>query len=281
MMTMRNMYLKRGGFSLVELLVACAVLALLATIVVSAVTNVRQQAMTSKSMGNIRQLVTANYACAAETGRFAKSENRADSKRWHGKKVSGEWVGYGGYLTDYLGEDRSIRKCPVFEQILEENEGAQFDEGTGGYGYNATYLGNDPGAPSTSTVYSGFGNKPTRSETAANRPGSLIDPANTVMFTSTALVRGGGVVETYFSAPYSSVLNGELEESLTPTTHFRFNGKALVAWCDGHVTLEEPNDAYTGWNAYGDDNDKFRVGWFGPTDNNGYWNPHYTLGTAY
>ncbi|MDP0495350.1 MAG: prepilin-type N-terminal cleavage/methylation domain-containing protein [Verrucomicrobiota bacterium JB024] len=270
------------GFSLIELMTVMAVLAILAMIIVSVVGNVRQQAMTSRSMSNIRELVTANYACASDTGRFAKAENKADTKRWHGKKVGGNWVGYGGFLTEYLGQDRSIRKCPVLEQMLTTDEGDQFDEGTGGYGYNAVYLGNDPGAESaTSSGGNGWWDIPTVSETAANRPGVLIDPANTVMFTSTALVRGGGLVETYLSAPYYSLVNSNLDEALTPTTHFRFGGKALVAWCDGHVTLEEPNDAYTGWNAYGDDNNKYRVGWFGPTDNNGYWNPNYTLGRAY
>ena len=271
----------RSAFSLIELLTAIAVLAILASMILHVVGNIRERAMTSKSMANIRQLVTANYACVAETGRFAKSENLADSKRWHGKKVSGEWVGYGGYLTDYLGEDRQVRKCPVFEQILKEDEGAQFDEGTGGYGYNSVYLGNDPLYRGETGGSAGWWDVPTISQNPANRPSELIDPANTVMFTSTALVRGGGVVETYMSAPYHSLVNSNLDETLTPTTHFRFNGKALVAWCDGHVTLEPPNDAYTGWNAYGDNNDKYRVGWFGPTDNNGYWNPHYKLGKAY
>ncbi|MBC2592968.1 type II secretion system protein [Ruficoccus amylovorans] len=276
----------RRAFSLIELLSAMAVLAILGTLVVNVVGSVRQQAMTSRSMGSIRALVTANYACAADTGRFAKAENLADTVHWHGKqKSSNNWVGYGGYLTPYLGEDRKVSLCPVFEQILEEDEGNQFNKGTGGYGYNGIYLGNDPAATIAPSGSSGGGNtrptRPVRTETAANRPSALIDPANTVMFTSAALVKEGGVVETYLSAPYHALSGTELGQRLTPTTHFRFNGKALVAWCDGHVTLEAPNDADTSQNAYGDDNGKYTVGWFGPTDNNGYWNPHYKLGTAY
>ncbi|QYY34690.1 type II secretion system protein [Ruficoccus sp. ZRK36] len=281
----------RPAFSLIELLAASAMLAILATIVVNVVGSVRQRAMTSKSMSNIRELVTANYACVAETGRFAKAENSSDTVRWHGKRLSANnWVGYDGYLTQYLGQDRSVRKCPVMEQILEENEGAQFDKGTGGYGYNAFYLGNDPAKMSTTSSSSSASNGPpgpgavketTSAETIPNNPNSLIDPANTVMFTSSALVRDGGVVETYLSAPYYSLDNGELDQALTPTVHFRFNGKALVAWCDGHVTLEEPNDSDTSHNVYGDSNGKYTVGWFGPTDNNGYWNPHYKLGRPY
>ncbi len=282
------------AFTLVELLGAMAVLAVLGTLIVNVVGNVRQQAMTSKSMSQIRELVTANYACAADTGRFAKAENKADTIHWHGRRLSANhWVGYGGYLTPYLGQDRQVRVCPVFDQLLDEQEGGQFDKGTGGYGYNAIYLGNEPVTPSAGSSSGGASSAPprpggprptgpaTRVETVANRPNALIDPANTVMFTSAALVKEGGVVETYLSAPYHALSGGELGQGLTPTVHFRFNGKALVAWCDGHVTLEEPNDADTSHNAYGDDNGKYTVGWFGPTDNNGYWNPHYKLGQAY
>ena len=59
-----------------------------------------------------------------------------------------------------------------------------------------------------------------------------------------------------------------------PSVHFRDHGRALVAWCDGHVSAELPDKV-------GDDyavnkSPLGSIGWFGPTTNNGYWNPAYT-----
>lgn len=277
----------RRAFSLIELMVVMTVLAVLGTLIVSAVSEVRERSLMARSTANLRQLVAANFACVADTGHFAKAENVSDTKRWHGSKANGEWVGYGGYLTPYLGEDRQIRLCPGLEKILQEDEGEQFDEGTGGYGYNAFYLGQSPHLPAgvaagMPTLGAKRGSIDVEElEAVPNTPAMVFDPARTVMFTTAALVKEGGVVETYLSAPYHEIAGGTFGQRLTPTTHFRFNGEALVAWCDGRVTLEPPNDANTSHNVYGDDNDKYQVGWFGPTDNNGYWNPNYASGQPF
>ena len=60
---------------------------------------------------------------------------------------------------------------------------------------------------------------------------------------------------------------------LQPSVHFRAGGKAIVGWCDGHVSLEPPQ-SYGETNYYGGDNKKDKVGWFGPEEDNGFWNPH-------
>lgn len=92
------------------------------------------------------------------------------------------------------------------------------------------------------------------------------------MFTTSAFAKSNGLQEYAYTEPYQWVdPNGNLAGPLQPSTHFRANGKALVAWCDGHVSKVSPNDS-SGPNYYGGDNTDSLIGWFGPTANNGYWN---------
>ena len=102
-------------------------------------------------------------------------------------------------------------------------------------------------------------------------------PAHTVMFTTTAFARKGGLQEYPFSEPPRWLApSGRPAGASQPSLHFRLGGRGLVAWCDGRVTSEAPNaDAWPGPNYYGGDNVAARIGWFGPTEANGHWNPWY------
>ncbi len=122
--------------------------------------------------------------------------------------------------------------------------------------YNATYIGGCPG-----DIYS---------------PAALLDievPGRTVMFTTTALSRDEGLQEYPFSEPhFAPTEDGGRAWDLQPSVHFRADGKALVAWCDGRVTLEAPGP-WKDTNFYGGNNEDAGIGWFGPEEENGYWNP--------
>jgi prepilin-type processing-associated H-X9-DG protein len=131
-----------------------------------------------------------------------------------------------------------------------------WEEGSGGYGYNSAYIGG--------------------SSANALQPRSAIsisNPGKTVMFATTAFAKKDGLQEYPYTEPYEWVnAKGETLGRLQPSTHFRASGRALIAWCDGHVSREKPNKA-TGPNYYGGNNETRRIGWFGPEDNNGFWNP--------
>ena len=271
-----------NGFTLIELLCGIFVLGLLASLVLAGLDRARFQADKAASMQNIRQLVTANQLYAAERGHFAPWGNMQNNIRWHSARISGEFDAQGGYLSPYLGNDERVRRCPVFEKWNTNPEGSSFDEGAGGYGYNSTYIGGRPSDLGKSI--------PPGASRGSYQPwwakGNLVarvdNPTNVVMFASSAIARGGGLVETDQAVPYRSLTPGGLGENLTPTVHFRFSGKALVAWADGHVSLEPPNeDVANGWSVYGEDNDEYKLGWFGPTEWNGYWNPRFEDEVAY
>ncbi|MGE9297194.1 MAG: type II secretion system protein [Puniceicoccales bacterium] len=265
--------MSRRGFTLIELLTAVAIIGILSSLLIVAVGEVRFASHKNQSASNIRQLAVANELYAADHGNYSPNANFRDTIHWHGKRVGGDFDGTGGYLSPYL-DGGKVRLCPVFEDLLEDEEGAQFDEGTGGYGYNATYYGGRPDLWNME-IDSGVSLDDYQPWWArGNLPARIIDRPNTVMFTSTAIVRGGGVVETGNSVPYHHLRNGRLGERATPTCHFRFRGEAVVAWGDGHVSFESINEEYdSSHNVYDGNNDLYRVGWFGPVDWNGYWNP--------
>ncbi len=93
------------------------------------------------------------------------------------------------------------------------------------------------------------------------------------MFATTALAVPGGIQQYTSAAPPREVVTTwRIRRALQPSVHFRFNGKALVGWCDGHVT-EGISSEKSSTNFYGGDNDTADIGFCGPTDNNGWWNP--------
>lgn len=241
-----------AAFTLVELLVTIAIVALLAVGGVATYRTVVNAADKARSIQNLRQLVTANVAYEAENGTLCPAQDRRNRKRWHGGRStgSGAFDPTAGFLSPFLGDAQSLTVCPGFKRRLKG--GSSFEINSGGYGYNAAYVGGTPGRPYTPTNLSAIPN-----------------PNRTVMFTTTALAKSDGVQEYPFCEPYVSANGGT---PLQPSVHFRFSGKALVAWCDGHVTEEKPS-RFSDTNFYGGDNAAAQVGWFGPEEENGYWNP--------
>lgn len=243
------------GVTLIELLAVLAIAGTLIAIAVPVTRAARRGAQTAQSSSNIRQLAIANLGYAVDNGgRFAPATDAGNLRRWHGSRtsVSKPFEGRGGFLAPYLGESGMVQRCPVFDrEVLSRTS---FEQGSGGYGYNALYIGANPrGGPEY-----------------VNR---IPRPDRTVMFATTALARAEGLQEYPFAEPLRAPNpDGTLGLELQPSVHFRHGGRALVAWCDAHVTAEAPNTA-TGPNYYGGDNRAAAIGWFGPTDDNGYWNP--------
>jgi len=252
-----------SGFTLVELLVAITTIAVLAAIAFAVLFNVNRQGDATKSMHNIEVLVTANMAYAADNGRYAPADDKQNLRRWHGarKSPTEDFDPSQGFLAPYLGKSRCINVCPAFQKMAKSKE--SFEQGTGGYGYNAAYIGGLPGGK--------WNSDGTR---LSAMPSNVPRPGRTVMFTSTAYARSDGVQEYPFcEPPFWDFGTGPTGDRPSPTVHFRFSGKALVAWCDGHTTFESMVERAPGTNPHGGDVTGKDLGWFGPDQDNGYWNP--------
>ncbi len=264
----RRHLLRRGrrsngaAFTLVELLVVIAIISIVAALIFSAVKSARESAGAAKCLGNLRSLAEANGRYAGEhNGQYCYAQEKSNKVRWHGSRssVSEKFDATQGPLAPYLGRDGRVKECPTFQQFLSGKE--SFENGSGGYGYNAIYIGGTP-----------------RNKWEGENMNNIPRPERTLMFADTALAREDGVQEYPYAEPYQWVApNGRLAGPLSPSVHFRHGGKANVVWCDGHASPELPKRLGSGKNYYGGDEGKNSLGWVGPEVENGYWNPRRKL----
>lgn len=249
------------GFTLLELLVVIVIIAIVAGLIFSGLKSAKESAAASKCLGNLRSLAAANGSYAAEhDGLYCYAQEQGNRVRWHGarQESSGKFDATEGPLAPYLGRDGRVKECPSFEQYVTGSE--SFENGSGGYGYNAVYIGGTP-----------------RDKWTGERVSNVSHPSRTLMFADTAFARAEGLQEYPFAEPFQWVApSGRLSGPLSPSVHFRHNGKANVVWCDGHASPESPSQMGKGRNYYGGDEAKHSLGWIGPEVENGWWNPRRT-----
>lgn len=251
----------KSAFTLVELLVVIGIIAILVVAGLPAYSWSMNQAKASVSGDYLHQLVTANWSYASDNDNyFCPAQNELNTIRWHGGRgdTGSSFDTTKGFLSPYLGTAAMVQHDPLFTDYIKGP--GSWEAGSGGYGYNEIYIGGTP-----QDNYHGIA------------VAKVKHPSTTVMFGTTAFAMGDNQLQEYpfCEAPQWVDPNGNLSGALQPSLDFRANGKALVGWCDGHVTSEKMNDTQ-GPNYYGGSNTKALIGWFGPMDNNGYWNPDYS-----
>ncbi len=259
---------RNRGFTMIELLVVIAIIGVLAAILLPVLSRARQQARSVQCVNNLRQLYLANSMFAAEhDGHYVPAAPDIDANggglvRWHGARATilDDFDPMQGPLAEYL-PDKRVKMCPVFFEYKNRDTAPNaFESGTGGYGYNAAYLGG--------TDYA--------DDFPANVRRGTIDsrvrlPGDTIMFTDAALPQDGYIIEYGIAEPPMFVTpdapRGKPEWGFaSPSIHFRHHGRANVLWADGHVTSEKFTWT-TGANIYGARNAAWGVGWFGPQSN--------------
>ncbi len=271
---------RRSGFTLVELLVVVAILSILATLLLPALSMAQSKGRAVQCVNNLRQLYLANTMYAAENrGHYvpaaadmydfllpgADPDHMGGRLRWHGARptpnANSDFEYARGPLFEYLPDGR-IKECPIFSEYRSRETGNNaFESGTGGYGYNQSYVG------SMMSIY--------EDPVSASRLGMLESriqhPGETMMFADAAIPQDGYLVEYGFLEPPHYVTSEhpqgmEGDYLMAPTIHFRHNMRVNVVWCDGHISSEP-----WGWapdtNVYGGSNVQWGVGWFGPRNN--------------
>ena len=251
---------RNAGFTLMEILIVSAILVTLAMLAYSGGRRMITSSRIVASSANLRSLAIANTTYLADNGVYCPAADKTNNRRWHGARKSsgGRFDATQGFLSPYLGKSAQATMCPLFRALV-----SGFEEGTGGYGYNAAYIGGLPGGPFDRTGI-----------LIPQRPANVANPGKTVMFTTSAYAQSAGLQESATcEPPFWDYGAGPSGNKPSPTVHFRAHDKALVAWCDGSVTAESKNSSTPGNNPHGGDAKKWNLGWFGPVENNGFWNP--------
>ncbi len=227
-----------GGFTLIELLVVIAIIAILASMMLPALSKAKAKAQGVKCIGNLRQMGLALITFSDDAGHYPVGINASRNNSWIWPSQLREHVG--------MGRSADLFKCPTAPQKaqwkVEFGSGLPAEDGyladevhlvPGGrnfmsYGYNVwgAYAGLTPNQGLG--VYKG---DPVWGET---KPSAVLNPSEMIALgdSNWDLKRKGD--------PDWSGFIGMYEERQWPLDHH--NRRANILFCDGHVTAERRTD---------------------------------------
>ena len=248
----------RKAFTLIELLIVIAIVALLAAILFPVFAQAKEKGRQTVCASNLRQLALANQMYSGDyDGRYAPAAldyYETNQQRWFGlRDAAGNFQAKSGPLVPYLKENGAIRRCPDFEV----SPGAGFDSGAGGYAYNDVALGSRVWQ---NRAYSASAYHDSTQESEIARPAEI------VMFADSAIDTGsdGGLVEYEFlDAPPAITAQIAGAYPLDPTAHFRHQNLCGAVFADGHVRALPMTNSVPASAAYDNAAPQIHhVGWF-------------------
>jgi prepilin-type N-terminal cleavage/methylation domain-containing protein/prepilin-type processing-associated H-X9-DG protein len=223
--------MRRRGFTLVELLVVIGVIALLAGLLLPAISSVRDKARKAECLSNQRQLALASAAYTNDfDGAFMPCAT------WDGWPVVYWWgtneaqVDYSaGYVHAYLEvkptTEQSVFNCPVQPWGSYTAQGAA-QAPTSTYGYNGYYLC-PPATPGWAWT---IGDRPWQ------RAADIDEPHRVIVFADALLVWSEDQVTNSTLLDPPCIFSGTgWERNTSPTTCFRHVEQAVAAFADGHA----------------------------------------------
>ncbi|MCA9280096.1 MAG: DUF1559 domain-containing protein [Phycisphaeraceae bacterium] len=238
----RRIYTTLHAFTLVELLVSIAIIALLMGLLVPTLAHARDAARSAKCMSNQRQLMLGWHAYANDyhdrAMPLAYTETKligtGDRIYWWGSdgNVSGHVDHTQGFISQYIGghhelHDGDVCQCPCQSSDSYVRQGPT-GEITSTYGYNGYYL-----SPRYTPGWSySIGHRPWQTI------GSVRQPSNVLVFADTLLpsvIASQPPSNNALLDPPMLYSNGTWTENQSPTTAFRHAAKSSMGVAEGAV----------------------------------------------
>ncbi len=227
----------RSSFSLIELLIVVAIIAILAGMLLPALNQAREKGKGIRCVSNVKQLGTVLTQYTIDYDDYLPIvANAANDVLWSGSKKNGNFESDGGYISMYFGNSNGVKKCPGLPEFADG-----YNTGNGGYGYNI-HLGD---------IWS----------TGYQKMSRISAPAQKVAFgDSSDFNSSGEPIETY-------QINGPKDDYVSPNIHFRHVNFASICWLDGHSSSETLTYSMAHYALGSEVAAKAKkLGWFGGTD---------------
>lgn len=255
----------RAAFTMMEIVVTFGVLMLLLAILLPGLSGAREQGRATMCRAQLSELVRANHYYAMDhSDRYCPgaADFHRNLDRWHGtrSKTGLPFQGQNGPLALYIEAQQQMRQCPTFpidEAMQAKNA---FERGAGGYGYNSVYIG-------ATTLREGQEGVTILDDRVGARRSDVRRPADTLMFADAAIA-APGLIEYSFAAPRFQPIDPTRRSD--PSLHFRHAGRSNIGWCDGHVDQRARTFTWSS-GVYGTNSDRLNIGWFGESDDNGFF----------
>jgi prepilin-type N-terminal cleavage/methylation domain-containing protein/prepilin-type processing-associated H-X9-DG protein len=254
--------MRKNGFTLVELLVVIGIVLVLIAIVVPSLAAARKSSQRLACVSNLRQIALTTLLYSNDSQSYFVPAHidfyTVNNHRWHGTRAdSSKPFDFATSPLRYLMQTARLKDCPSF--VFNEEQG--FERSCGGYGYNSAYIGSGMSDPTLIATPMPFEEFEKRAGNVPARQSQIARPSEKILFADTAIAFPSLIEYSFATAPKDGWGN-----STSPSLHFRHNKFCNVAWVDGHVSSETMDWTYP-VNIYGADNQKNRLGFFGPRDN--------------